>query len=122
MADAERYAAELAELRNKPIEMAVREPSKEEIEAAAAELVESAKADIHAQVEEAHAHDEEKIRELERQLAMADPDTAVFRLFFNEWQEAYVKMMEQLEKVEARDSAKAAKLLCAVQAAKEEMK
>ena len=121
-AEADELRKELEKLRNKPIEMAVREPSEEEIAAKAAPQIEAAKAEISAQVEAAHIKDEERIRELEKQLAMSDPDTVVFRMFFDEWQEAYGKMMEQLEKVEARDSAKATKLRGAVQVAKEEMK
>ena len=91
--------------------MAVREPSEEEVAAAAA-----------SQIEAARAEDEAKIRELEKRLAMADPDTAVFKTFFDEWQEAYGKMMDQLEKVEEKDSAKAGKLRNAIRLAKEEMK
>ena len=121
-AEADELRKELEEIRKKPIEMAVREPSEEEISAAAAAQIEAAKAEIHAQVEEAHAGDEERIRELEKQLAMADPDTAVFKTFFDEWQEAYGKMMDQLAKVEAKDEVKAIKLRSAIRMAKEEMK
>ena len=121
-AEAEEFRKELEELRGKPIEMAVREPSEEEIAEKAAPQIEAIKSESRAQIEAAKAEGAEKIRELEKQLAMADPDTAVFRTHFVAWQEAYNKMMEQLEKVEARDSAKAAKLRGAVQAAREEMK
>lgn len=109
--EADELRKELEELRSKPIEMAVREPSEEEVAAAAA-----------SQIEAARAEDEAKIRELEKRLAMADPDTAVFKTFFDEWQEAYGKMMDQLAKVEEKDSAKAEKLRNAIRLAKEEMK
>lgn len=109
--EADELRKELEELRSKPIEMAVREPSEEEVAAAAA-----------SQIEAARAEDEAKIRELEKRLAMADPDTAVFKTFFDEWQEAYGKMMDQLAKVEEKDSAKADKLRNAIRLAREEMK
>lgn len=121
-AEAEDLKKELEELRSKPVDVAVREPDEEEIKAMAAVYIEAAKADTAAEVEEAHAGDYEKIRELEKQLAMADPETAVFKMRFVAWQEAFDKMMEQLEKVAAADSAKADKLRMAIKAAWEEMK
>ena len=121
-AEADELREELKEMKNKPIEMAVREPSEEEIAAAAAEQIEAAKAEIHAQAEAEHAGDLEKIRELEKRLASADPETTAFRMRFIAWQEAYNKMAEALEKVERTDKEKAAKLRAAVNAAKEEMK
>ena len=121
-AEADELREELKEMKNKPIEMAVREPSEEEIAAAAAEQIEAAKAEIHAQAEAEHAGDLEKIRELEKRLASADPETTAFRMRFIAWQEAYNKMAEALEKVERTDKEKAAKLRAAVNAAKEKMK
>ena len=121
-AEVEDLKKELEELKDKPVDVAVREPSEEEIKAMAAMYIEAAKADTAAEVEEAHAGDYEKIRELEKQLAMADPETAVFEMRFVAWQEAFDKMMEQLEKVAAADSAKADKLRAAVKAAWEEMR
>ena len=121
-AEADELREELREMKNKPIEMAVREPSEDEIAAAAAEQIEAAKAEIHAQAEAEHAGDLEKIRELEKRLASADPETTAFRMRFIAWQEAYNKMAEALEKVERTDKEKAAKLRAAVNAAKEEMK
>lgn len=120
-AEAEKLKQELEALRDKPVDVAVREPSEEEIAEKAAAQIEAAKAEIAAQAEAARAEGEEKIRELEKQLAMADPETAVFRMRFLAWQEAYDKMMEQLKKVEAADSAKADKLRMAVKAAWKEM-
>ena len=110
-AEAEELKQELKELKDKPVDVAVREPSEEEVAALAA-----------PQIEAARAEGAEKIRELEKRLAMSDPDTAVFKMRFIAWQEAYDKMMEQLEKVAAADSAKAEKLRAAVMAAREEMK
>lgn len=108
--EAEQLRQELKALQDKPVDVAVREPSEEEIAAKAAH-----------QIEAARAESQEKIRELEKQLAMADPETAVFKMRFVAWQEAYNKMMEQLDKVEAADPDKAAKLREAVNAAKEAM-
>lgn len=110
-AEAEELRKELQELRDKPVDVAVREPSEEEITEKAA-----------PQIEAARAEGQEKIRELEKKLAMADPETAVFRMRFIAWQEAYDKMMEQLDKVAAADSEKADKLRAAINAALEEMK
>ena len=110
-AEAEELKQELKELRDKPVEVAVQEPTEEQIAAAAA-----------PQIEAARAESADKIRELEKRLAMADPETAVFKMRFIAWQEAYDKMMEQLENVAAADSAKADKFRAAVNAAREEMK
>lgn len=120
-AETDKLRQELAELRSKPIEMAVREPSDEEIAAAAATQIEATKAEILAQVEAAHAVDQAKIRELEKRLAAADPETTVFRMCFDAWQEAYIRVAEALDKIEQKDKEKAAKLRAAVNAAKEGM-
>lgn len=109
-AEAEELRQKLKDLQDKPVDVAVREPSAEEIAEKAA-----------PQIEAARAESAEKIHELEKQLAMADPETAVFRMRFISWQEAYDKMMEQLEKVAAADSEKADKLRAAVKAALEGM-
>lgn len=120
-AEADKLRQELKELQEKPIDVAVREPDEEEIKAMAAVYIEEAKADTAAKIEEAHAEDEERIRELKKQLAMADPETAVFKMRFIAWQEAYDKMIEQLDKVAAADAEKADKLRAAIRAAREEM-
>lgn len=109
-AEAEQLRQELKALQDKPVDVAVREPSEEEIAEKAA-----------PQIEAARAESAEKIRELEKQLAMADPETAVFKMRFITWQEAYAKMMEQLDKVAAADSAKGERLRAAVKAALEGM-
>lgn len=110
-AEADELRQELDELRSRPIDVAVREPSEEEIAAKAAPQIEAAKVE--------HA---ERIRELEKQLALADPETAVFKMRFIAWQEAYDKMMDQLEKVAATDAEKADRLRAAVKTAWEGMK
>lgn len=110
-AEAEELRQKLKDLQDKPVDVAVREPSEEEIAEKAA-----------PQIEAARAESAEKIHELEKKLAMADPETAVFRMRFIAWQEAYDKMMEQLDKVAAADSEKADKLRAAINAALEEMK
>ena len=109
--EADKLRQELKALQDKPVDVAVREPSAEEIAEKAA-----------PQIEAARAEGQEKIRELEKKLAMADPETAVFKMRFIAWQEAYDKMMEQLDKVAAADSEKADKLRAAINAALEEMK
>ena len=109
-AKAEDLKKKLEELRNKPVDVAVLEPTEEQIAAAAA-----------PQIEAARAESADKIRELEKRLAMADPETAVFNMRFAAWQEAYNKMVEQLEKVAAVDAEKADKLRAAVKKAWEGM-
>ena len=110
-AEADELRRELEEIRNRPVEVAVQDPTEEQIAAAAAPMVEAARAESA-----------ERIRELEKMLAMADPETQAFRMRFVVWQEAYGEMAKFLEKIEKADPEKAAKLRNAVNAAKEEMK
>ena len=109
-AEADELRRELEELKGKPVEVAVQEPTEEQIAAAAAPAIEAAKAESA-----------ERIRELERQLAQADPATQAFKMRFVTWQEAYNQMIEALEKVEAADPEKAEKLKAAVKKALEGM-
>lgn len=109
-AEADKLRRELEELRNKPVEIAVQSPTEEQIAEAAAPKIEAARAESA-----------EKIRELEKQLAMADPETAVFKMRFIAWQEAYDKMMDQLAKIETVDCEKAVRLRAAVKKAWEGM-
>ena len=110
-AEADELRRELEELKGKPVEVAVQEPTEEQIAAAAAPMVEAAKAESA-----------ERIRELEKQLAQVDPETQMFRMRYEAWQEAYNQMLEVLEKIEKADPEKAAKLSGAVKAAVERMK
>ena len=110
-AEADELRRELEEIRNRPVEVAVQDPTEEQIAAAAAPMVEAARAESA-----------ERIRELEKQLAQADPETQTFRMRFVAWQEAYNQMLEVLEKIEKADPEKAAKLSGAVKAAVERMK
>ena len=110
-AEADELRRELEELKDKPVEVAVQEPSEEQIAAAAAPMVEAARAESA-----------ERIRELEKLLALADPETQAFKMRFVVWQEAYEEMAKVLEKIEKADPEKAAKLSGAVKAAVERMK
>lgn len=110
-AEADELRRELEEIRNRPVEVAVQDPTEEQIAAAAAPAIEAAKAESA-----------ERIRELEKQLAQADPETQMFRMRFEAWQEAYYQMHEALDKIEKADPEKAAKLSGAVKAAVERMK
>lgn len=116
-ADAEKYKAaadkigrELAELKAKPVEVAVREPSEEELAALTAPAVEAARAESR-----------EQVRQLEKALAAADPDTAAFKVLFESWQEVYGRMAAALERVAQMDAGKADKLRAAIRAAAERM-
>lgn len=110
-AAADKIARELANLKAKPVDVAVREPSEEEIAAKAAPAVEAARAEAA-----------EEIRRLEKALAAADPDTAAFKVHFAAWQETWGKLMDTLGRIEAADSAKADKLRTALWAAAERMR
>lgn len=110
-ADAEEARKELEEIRSKPVDVAVQDPTEEQIAAAAAPMVEAARAESA-----------ERIRELEKMLAMADPETQAFRMRFEAWQEAYYRMHEVLKEIEKADPEKGAKLSGAVKAAVERMK
>lgn len=109
-AEADKLGKELAALKAKPVDVAVREPDEAEIAALAAPAVEAARAESM-----------EQVRRLEKLLAAADPDTARFKVLFEAWQEAYGKMAEALERVAGKDAEKAEKLRAAVRAALERM-
>lgn len=70
-------------------------------------------------VEQAKAEGAEQLRDLEKQLAAADPDTAAFKVLFDSWQEAYCKVASALDQMQ--DRARADKLRNAVRAAAEGM-
>ena len=108
--DADGLQRELKELRSRPVDVAVREPTPEELAA----LTEEA-------VERARAADRERLQELEKALAQADGDTAAFRVLYESWQETGRRIMEALERIAVQDSGKAEKLRTAVRAAAERM-
>lgn len=109
-AEAKRLSGELDALKKKPVEVAVREPSREEMETMAAPMVEAARAEGEAE-----------IARLKKALAAADPYTAAFKVRYEEWQQAFTKMAEALEQVASADPDKAGKLKNAVMAAREGM-
>lgn len=109
-AAADKIGRELADLKARPVDVAVREPTEEEIAALTAPAVEAAKAESR-----------EQVRQLEKQLAAADPDTAAFKVLFEAWQETYSKMAAALERVAQADAGKAEKLRGAVKVALERM-
>lgn len=99
---------ELAELKAKGPE--VRELTAEEKDALTAGAVEKAQAAAN-----------ERLQAMEKQLAQSDPDTVIFKVLFDGWQEAYGRMMDALERIRTADSGKAEKLSAAVRAAVERM-
>ena len=128
-AEAEKAELEkkLEELKNRPVDVAVREPGEEELQ----KLREEAEAEAAKQVEEANAKlkdaqaraeaADRAAEELRRQLAAADKDTQTFKFYFDEWQMKYSAMMEALGAVAAADPEKAEKLKKAIHAAAERM-
>lgn len=99
---------ELAELKAKEPE--VRELTQEEKDALTAEAVNRAKAE-----------GAEQIRNLEKQLAAADPNVAEFRLLFASWQETYGKLEDSLDRIAQSDADRAAKFRQALKDALEQM-
>lgn len=67
-----------------------------------------------AEVEKARAEDAERLREMEKQLAQADPDTAAFKVLFTAWQEDFRKVREVLSRIAQTDAEKASRLQTAV--------
>lgn len=88
----------------------IRELTAEEKEALTAGAVERARADA-----------DERMKALEKQLAMADPDTAAFNVLFIGWQETYGKMEEVLIRIARDNEERAGKLRGAIRAVLEQM-
>lgn len=109
---ADRLRAELKELKDKPVDVAIekREPTPEELEKLTAQAIEKARAE-----------DAERLAAMEKQLAAADGDVAAFRVHYEAWQESYNKLSGYLAKIESRDPERAGKLRMAVRAAVERM-
>ena len=99
---------ELAELKAKEPE--VRELTQEEKDALTAEAV-----------EKAMAAGAERLRGLEKKLALSDPNVAEFKIRFNSWREAHQKMMEVLDRIALDNEEQAARFHEAVKAAAEQM-
>lgn len=122
-AAAENARQELEELKKKPVDVAVSEPSqetldklREEVAAAAEEKVKEANArlmEAQAKADAAEA-EAEKIR---KQLELADQSSVAFKFYFEEWQHKYNAMLGALREVEQSDQIKAEKLKTAIQAA-----
>ena len=109
-AEADKLRRELENLRSRPVDVAVQDPTEEQIAAAAAPVIEAARAESA-----------ERIRELEKQLAQADPETQAFKMRFVVWQESYNQMVEALDKIGRADPVKSEKLKTAVKKALEGM-
>lgn len=100
---------ELAELKAKEPE--VRELTQEEKDALTADAVEKARAE-----------GADQIRDLEKKLALADPNIAEFKVRFNSWREEHQKMMEALGRISQTNEEQAARFRQAVNAALEQMR
>lgn len=99
---------ELADLKAKGPE--IRELTQEEKNALTAEAVERARAE-----------DAERLRDMEKKLAQADPDTTTFKVLLDRWQDAYDQMIEVLDRIARADETRATRLRNAVKAALEQM-
>ncbi len=72
-------------------------------------------------IQAAQAEGEEVVKELQKRLAAADPDTAAFKLLYETWQTDYDKMAQILGRIAQADPEKGEKLRGAVKAALERM-
>lgn len=79
---------------------------KKEAEAAAAEKSKETEKRLSAA--------EARVDELKKQLQLSDPDTAIFKTYFGEFQECFNKMCGALLKIETNDPDKAVKLKTAI--------
>ena len=124
-ATAENARQELEELKKKPIDVAVQQPSEETLEklkadaeAAAEEKVKAAEAalkEAQAKVETA----EQEAAQARKQLELADKATTAFQFFYEEWQHKYNAMLGALMQV--GDAEKRDKLKVAIRAAVQKM-
>ena len=71
-------------------------------------------------VEKAMAAGAERLRGLEKKLALSDPNVAEFKIRFNSWREAHQKMMEVLDRIALDNEEQAARFHEAVKAAAEQ--
>lgn len=124
-AAAENARRDLEELKKKPVDVAVAEPSEEtledlrkEAEAGAEEKIRAANAALE-EAEARAAAAEAETEKARKQLELADKEATVFQVLFNDWLRIYGTMMEALEKI--ADPEKAGKLRMAIHAAAERM-
>lgn len=118
---------ELEDLKKKPIEVAVAEPSKETLDklreeaaAAAEEKVKEANARL-IETQEKVAAAEAEAEKIRKQLELADQSSVAFKFYFEEWQHKFNAMLGALQEVEQSDQLKAEKLRKAIHAAAEKM-
>lgn len=124
---AETAKQELEDLKKKPIEVAVAEPSKETLDklreeaaAAAEEKVKEANARL-IETQEKVAAAEAEAEKIRKQLELADQSSVAFKFYFEEWQHKFNAMLGALREVEQSDQIKAEKLRKAIHAAAEKM-
>lgn len=110
---AEESRAALKELRKNPeVPASVLEEMRRKIEADAAEEAARREKTMTEQAEESRR----RVQELEKQLAAADPDTAVFKTWFTAVQEDFRRLAEAAGRVSEKDPEKGDKLAGAVRA------
>lgn len=124
-ATAENARQELEELKKKPIDVAVQQPSEEtmeklkaDAEAAAEEKVKAAEAALAEAQNRASAAEQEAAK-ARKQLELADKATTAFQFFYEEWQHKYNAMLGALMQV--GDAEKRDKLKVAIRAAVQKM-
>lgn len=71
---------------------------------------------IAAEVEKARAEDAERLREMEKQLAQADPDIAAFKVRFRNLQKNFNELWEDIEQIAETNEEKASRLRRAMKA------
>lgn len=125
--DKARDARKKAEEKRKDAEAALESARKELAalkarEPEARELTQEEKDALTAEaVNKVRTEGAERLRGLEKKLALADPDSAAFKVMFEGWLEGYQKMTAVLERIARNDPEKGNKLRQAVKAALEQM-
>lgn len=65
---------------------------------------------VAAEVEKARAEDAERLREMEKQLAQADPDIAAFKVRFLNWQDGFKELWKSIERIAETDEETASRM------------
>lgn len=112
--EVKRLKQQLKELENRPIEVAVQEPDPEMMEQIRQEAVQEVKNKIK-QAEEAQRHAEERVKQLEEQLASSsNPAVVAFKIHFETVQKEFFAMVDCLKQMDNNTETKMKKAFFAL--------
>lgn len=112
--EVKRLKQQLKELENRPIEVAVQEPDQEMLEQIRQEAVQEVKNKI-TQAEEAQRHAEERVKQLEEQLASSsNPAVVAFKIHFETVQKEFFAMVDCLKQMDNNTETKMKKAFFAL--------